>query len=263
MNIDIIKTKQLAGADLSRADLVGIDLSEANLTGAELYGADLRGADLRGANLRGADLMYSRLGCADLSEANLTGAELYGADLSGSDLSRANLSGSDLIGSNLHGAKLSGANLSIANLSGADLTGADLRGANLRHTRLVMACLDNIIIDDTTKHFKLACPESSRFIAWKKCRGKLRSGKYQGVLVKLFIPSNAKRSSATSEKCRCDRARVLWIEGDVKTAHSSYDPAFIYETGRTVRVDDFQLHRWCECAPGIHFFMDAENAKNY
>ena len=105
-------------------------------------------------------------------------ADLSGADLSWADPSGANLSCANLSGANLSEADLSGANLSWADLSGANLSGADLSGA---------------IYNEHTAFFALCCPEEGSFVGYKKAGGKI---------VKLQIPKTAKRSSATSRKCR-------------------------------------------------------------
>ena len=226
----------LSGADLEYANLDGADLCEANLSGADLGGANLGGADLWYADLRGADLRYASLGCADLGYADLGGANLSNADLRGADLRGADLRGADLRDANLYGADLKG-----ANLSGANLWNADLRGAK------------NIF-------FPMACPEKGSFIAFKK------AGFY---IIELFIPSNAKRCSATSRKCRCSKAKVISIttpSGDktnITEVHSNYDPNFIYKLGEYVEVKNFDDNRWNECSTGIHFFITRQEAVNY
>ena len=226
----------LSGVDLEYADLDGVDLRDANLSGANLRGADLRGANLWYADLRGADLRYASLGCADLGYADLGGANLRCTDLRGADL---------------RGADLRGADLRDANLYGADLSGADLGGANLWSTDL--SCVKNIF-------FPMACPEKGSFIAFKK------AGCY---IIELFIPSNAKRCSATSRKCRCSKAKVISIttpSGDktnITEVHSNYDPNFIYKLGEYVEVKNFDDNRWNECSTGIHFFITRQEAVNY
>jgi len=198
--------------------------------GADLRGADLRRADLQGADLRGADLQ---------------GADLRGADLRGADLRRADLRGADLRGADLRRADLQGADLRGADLQGADLQGADLRGAD--H-------------DSSTAFLPIQCPEEGSFIAYKKAKG---------LVVKLLIPDDAKRSSATSRKCRCDKAEVIEIMKPDKTPSnltsvpSNYDPDFVYEVGKTVIVSDFEEDRFVECAAGIHFFITFDEAKKY
>ena len=226
----------LSGVDLEYADLDGADLRDANLSGADLRGADLRSANLWYADLRGADLRDASLGCADLGYADLGGANLGGADLSGADLRDTDLRG---------------ANLGHANLYDADFSGADLRSANLWSTDL--SCVKNIF-------FPMACPEKGSFIAFKK------AGCY---IIELFIPSNAKRCSATSRKCRCSKAKVISIttpSGDktnITEVHSNYDPNFIYKLGEYVEVKNFDDNRWNECSTGIHFFITRQEAVNY
>ena len=229
-----------------RANLSGVDLEYANLDGADLGDANLSGADLRGADLGGANLWYADLRGADLRDANLSGADLGYADLGGADLS-----GADLRGADLRGANLKGANLGHTNLYGADFSGADLGGANLWST--VLNCVKNIF-------FPMTCPEKGSFIAFKK------AGCY---IIELFIPSNAKRCSATSRKCRCSKAKVISIttlSGDktnITEVHSNYDPNFIYKLGEYVEVKDFDDNRWNECSTGIHFFITRQEAVNY
>ena len=183
--------------------------------------------------------------------ANLSGANLSEANLSGANLRWANLSRANLSGANLSGANLSGANLSEADLRWADLSGANLSGANL----------SDLYYNEGTAFFAMACPEEGAFIGYKKARG--------GLIVKLLIPEDAKRSSATSRKCRCSKAKVLSItevggtpavEAEVASNH---DAGFIYRVGETVEVPDFDENRWNECAAGIHFFITRDEAVKY
>ena len=226
----------LRGADLRGADLMEANLREANLREANLYKADLRGADLMEANLREANLYKANLRGADLRGADLREAFLYKANLSGADLR-----GADLMEADLRGADLMEANLMEANLSGADLSGADLSGAKL--------------------DWPLVCQEKGSFIGYKKCRNNL--------IVKLEIPEDAYRCSATSKKCRCSKAKVLSItnlDGSASksgVAVSKYDSSFVYRIGETVEVTDFDQNRWNECSTGIHFFINREDAVKY
>ena len=164
---------------------------------------------------------------------------------------RADLKGVNLKGVNLSGADLKYVNLYGANLYDADLYGADLYGANLWDADL--SCVKNIF-------FPMACPEKGSFIAFKK------AGCY---IIELFIPSNAKRCSATSRKCRCSKAKVISIttlSGDktnITEVHSNYDPNFIYKLGEYVEVKNFDDNRWNECSTGIYFFITRQEAVNY
>ena len=242
----------LRRADFRGADLRKAELCRANLREAKFNGADLRGADFREANLRVADLDMADLREADLYGANLGNANFYGADLSGTVLREANLFVASLRGADLTGADLREANLWGANLFEADLYGADLRGANLNMANLQGA--------KNVPYIPLACPDTGAFIAWKKA---------SGYVIKLLIPEDAKRSSATSRKCRANKAIVLSIEkvdgtpSELSEAASNYDPDFLYRIGETVEVKDFCEDRFNECAPGIHFFVNREEAVNY
>ena len=191
-------------------------------------------------------------------------ADLSNTDLRGFDLSNINLSGADLRNIDLSYTNLRGANLSYTNLSYTDLRGADLRYANLNNANLWdanlrCANLNNIETNMNTIGYNLACPEEGIFTGYKKANE---------CIVKLLILEDSKRSSGTTCKCRCDKAKVLEIT-EIKTGRkvnevsSNYDSNFIYRVGEIIAVDNFDEDRWNECAPGIHFFMNKENALNY
>ena len=81
--------------------------------------------------------------------------------------------------------------------------------------------------------------------------------------------SSRKRCSATSYKCRCDKAQVLAITSlDEKKSFDSvtnvnYNPYIEYKVGEMVYPDKFDEDRWNECSNGIHFFINKQNAINY
>ncbi len=254
----------LIGASLSHADLSGADLSGSSLSGANLSGAYLYGANMPGANLSGANLFRANLSVATLSRANLSGSNLFHADLSGAKLSHANLSGADMTGANLSHADLSVATLSRANLPGSNLSGANLYGADLSYAylsrvNLIGAYLYGANLTDVNNADLIFAqlsivPEHGPFFAWKKCRDK--------VLVRLFIPSKAKRSNATGRKCRAERAKVLEVIGD-EVGVSLHDKNFTYKVGQWVRADKWDDNRWEECSSGIHFFLTRVEAEKY
>ena len=195
----------------------------ATLEAAVKCNADLRGADLSYANLRGADLSY----------ANLSGADLRGADLRYANLSGAYLSGADLRGADLRGANLSGAYLRGAYLSGAYLSGAKDADLAIAVTRIL--------------------PEGD-LIGWKKC--------HHGVIVKLRIPAEAKRSHAFGRKCRAEFADVLEVIG-AEVGISSHDDKTEYRTGQRVTPDSFDENWMDECSHGVHFFITRLEAEAY
>lgn len=125
---------------------------------------------------------------------------------------------------------------------------ANLCGADLRYAK-------NIPFVPYT------CPDFGMFVGYKKCR--------DGLIVELELPEDAKRLSSTGRKCRCDKAKVLRIlnldrtPAGVDVATSIYDETFVYEVGKVVKVDDFENDRWAECASGIHFFINFQEAVDY
>jgi hypothetical protein len=135
-------------------------------------------------------------------------------------------------------ADLSGADLSGADLGGAYLSGADLRGAKDADLAIAMTRIT---------------PEGS-LIGWKRCQN--------GVIVKLRIPEEAKRSSAFGRKCRAEYADVLEVIGAEKGL-SMHDARTEYVAGSRVMPDSFSDDWQEECAPGIHFFLTKLEAENY
>ena len=234
-----------------RANLYGANLRGANLRGADLCDANLRYADLRDADLRGANLRY-----ADLCGANLRYADLRGADLRGANLRYANLCDADLCDANLRGANLRNADLRKANLCDADLCDADLRNANLCGAKNT----DKTAWDAYTAFYPLQCPETGSFIGYKKAADKI---------VMLEICADAKRSSATSRKCRCSKAKVLSIthldgsDSGLTEVRSNYSKEFVYRVGEIAEAPDFDENRWNECTAGIHFFITRGEAVEY
>ena len=142
----------------------------------------------------------------------------------------------------------------------ADLCGADLREADLRGADLRKANLRNCNYNYLTVGLNLSCPETGSFIGYKKADNKI---------IVLEICEDSKRSSATSRKCRCSKAKVLKIEDfngnvlDISSVPSDYDKSFVYQVGEIVEVKDFDENRWNECSTGIHFFITKKEAVEY
>ena len=190
----------------------------------------------------GWENMKANLRNADLCNANLYGANLYGAYLCNADLRNADLRNADLYGANLYGAYLCNADLCNANLCNADLCNADLRGAK------------------NLPFIPYVCPDTGSFIGYKKA---------SNMIIKLEITEDAKRVSATSRKCRCNKAKVLGIYDynhnllEDKEVASDRDKDFIYRVGEVAEVKDFDEDRWNECSTGIHFFINFQEAVKY
>ena len=145
------------------------------------------------------------------------------------------------------GANLRYANSCDGNLCGANLCDANLRGANLRYA-------------ENVPFIPYACPDFGKFIGYKKA---------SGYIVELEIPEDAKRLSATTRKCRCNKAKVLRIlnygrtVADVTEVRSNYNSDFVYKVGDIVSVDNFDEDRFNECSTGIHFFINFQEAVDY
>ena len=146
------------------------------------------------------------------------------------------------------------ADLSYADLRDANLHGADLHGANLYYADLYYADLyyaDNI--PEITLAQTLITPEGD-IIGWKKCMN--------DVIVKLLIPTSAKRHNATSRKCRAQFADVLEVIGS-DVGVSQHDGKTEYIVGQRVYCDNWCEDRFDECSGGIHFFITRAEAEDY
>ena len=180
---------------------------------------------------------------------------LDGCDFEGATIANGKFENCSFVGANFRNAGLQG-----ADLRNADLTGIDLRGGNVYSAWLEGARLDGIIQDESTRYFRLRCPETGAFIGYKKC--------YEDRVVMLLIPADAKRVSATNNACRCDKAKVLTITSFDFTqsydwAVSLVDENFVYKKGEWIYPDRFTEDRWVESTYGIHFWMSREEAIAY
>ena len=126
----------------------------------------------------------------------------------------------------------------IRDFSGADLSGADLSDAKGADLAIAMTRIT---------------PEGS-IIGWKKCR--------HGVIVKLRIPEDAKRSHAFGRKCRAQFADVLEVIGG-EVGISMHDGKTEYRTGKRVTPDSFDDDWMDECSNGVHFYLTELEARNH
>lgn len=238
----------LDGADISNADLHGVNLRNANLDGVNFYGSDLRKANFCKASLQHTNLSYT-----DFREATLNDTNICDSNLIHADFSDASLIGTHLVRSNLINADLRGTNLSWADLRDCVLYNTDLKHCNLWNANLVGA--------KHVPYIPLQCPSDGAFIGWKRIKD---------VLVKLEILADAKRSSATTNKCRCEKAKVLGFydslglkELNITELENNRYEKCRYIKGEMVYPDVFDEDRWIECGHGIHFFINKQDAINY
>lgn len=214
-----------------------------------LYGEpDGKQAVLRYEDLKNVDFEGVNLKCADLTGSNMRGADLWGADLREADLRGADMRDTDL--------------------RYALIRGADLRGADLRDAMLENADTDEMKTDaDTKTNWPMICPETGSFIGWKKAFEYAGRSRICTMIVKLEIPADAERTSATTKRCRASMAKVLEIQNkdgtkadvtEVKSARGG-----IYKLGSMVYPDEWDPDRWNECSHGIHFFMTRRDCVLY
>lgn len=238
----------LDGADISNTDLHGVNLQYAHLAGVSFYKSDLREADFRGASLWNANFSY-----VNLHEAKLDGADIAKSNLIYADFSDASLTCTCLVDSVLTNADFEYANLICADLRNCNLCHANFRCCNLRNANLVGA--------KDVPYIPLQCPSDGAFIGWKRVKD---------VLIKLEIPADAKRSSATTRKCRCEKAKVLGFYDTLgemelnitELVNDRYEKCK-YVKGEMVYPDYFDEDKWDECSHGIHFFINKQDAINY
>lgn len=121
-----------------------------------------------------------------------------------------------------------------------DLQEVNLCDANLYTCKFILCCgLETAIVNDKTLYYRPQCPMNGSFIGYKGAWCYDPELHIRPVLVTLEIPADAYRSSATTRKCRCDKAIVL----DAYTLsngqqlpntvpiHSAYDGCFVYTIG--------------------------------
>ncbi len=206
--------------------------------------------------------------------------EFKSMDLSGYDLSNmvfdlcmfidmkfenTNFEGSSIQDAQLDDCPVKGANFENASLQRTTMRRCDMRGCNCKgtdfHTAVLeYAKLDDIIIDDNTKWFRLYCPEEGAFVAYKKC--------VNDRLVQLLVPADAKRTSGTNAACRVSKAKVLTIKSfdytkEFDEAWSLAAEDFVYPKGKWLEIPDFNEDRWFESTTGIHVWLTREEAMRY
>lgn len=206
----------------------------------------------------------------EIFDIDFTGWDLSNIDFSMSVFHRVNFDNADLTNSSvvntwfdectLRKTIFKNTDLECAALRYADMNCCNIEGANLYGTVLEHAKMEGIISDESTKWFRLRCPEKGAFLGYKKC--------LNNRLVQLLIPADAKCTSATLPSCRCSKAKVLTIKSfDYKEsfteAWSLVDENFVYTVGQWVEAKNLNEQRWMDSTTGIHFWMTREEAKIY
>lgn len=203
-----------------------------------------------GCDLSNLDLTY-----INFTDAHGENVSFSGSDLSNSIFIRVRFHHSDFTDTIFHNT-----NLEAADIRYSKFIRCDFRGTKFKMTFMEKSIHKDVIIDDTTENYRMACPETGPFVCYKKC--------YDNRLVQLLVPSDARRSSDTSRMCRCDKAKVLNItdfdhEEKFTEARSLCGRDFFYHVGEYVYEPNYNDDRWLQSTYGIHFFLTEEEAKAY
>lgn len=233
--------------DFSRQDIRDLTFTDCsfvkcNFTNCKLDNIIISNCNLKGCNFSASDLPFSKISDSFFIDCLFNSAYAYKSEWKSSNFRRCSFR-------NIY---LKESTLDHINIFYSNLVNAKLADSNIK----------NIQYNYATAFFALQCPEEGSFIGWKK------AGDEDKYLVKLLITEDSKRSSATTRKCRCSKAKVLSIEPihdspEVEEIESEYDPEFIYKVGEYVEVNDFDENRWKECTTGIHFFLTKQEALDY
>jgi uncharacterized protein YjbI with pentapeptide repeats len=201
----------------------------------------------------------------------------FTADFSNKDYSNIDFHERCFDNQNFSNSVFDGANLFNTGFYKTLFVNCDFSNADIRRAVFHLCTFENCTFEnckykdsefrncDKVPDFPMACPRKGEFIAYKRCHFGYFST--SPVIVKLFVPEDALRSSATSNKIRVSKAKVLEIRKPDNTkvdfAYSTFDPNFEYRVGKTVEVPDFNTDRYCQCTQGIHCFMTKEEALEY
>ena len=250
-----------------KEDCEGWENMRCILNDAEIEDLHIIGVDLRSAIFDDCWISNTMFDDSDLSNSLFKHASFNDCSFVNADVSCA-----FFISSFFRYSNLSNVNANGASFDKIAFEHVNMKGAHFTSSIFVKVALDDSEIVDaySLPDIPLACPSSGSFIGWKKVLIFNHSSRRMitTAIAKLEIPEDAKRSSELSNKCRCDKAKVISIEsldGErfYQEAVSYRDHSFIYKVGETVSVPNFDECRWHECSSGIHFFIDKQAAIDY
>ena len=233
--METVSKKQLTDILAEPRGRESLSFRETMFADMDLSGYDLSGIDFTLSSFRNVCLEGVNFAKAVIENVLLDGCSMKGADF--------------------RNAQMKTASMRYCDMRGCDIRGADLFGAVLEHARL-----EGIVSDESTRWFRMHCPEKGAILGYKKC--------VNDRLVQLLIPADARRTSATLPSCRCSKAKVLTIKSfdstvEFEEAWSLVDENFVYRKGEWVEVKDFNEDRWMDSTTGIHFWMSREEASAY
>jgi len=268
------------------AELLRVRIGSARLSGIDFV--DASGLDLRGLDIRGIVFTNVNFSHCNLSHVSMEDALFRNCTFTFASIDWAHLDGARFVDCNLRNvyfcrttatrSRFTNCDLTYAKFTEADVSDAYFGDSTLDQTdfgfaKMCRADLDEALKTETIRNgMPIMCPEKGGFTAYKQCVDKLTG---REIVVELYIPASAKRTSSTSRKCRASAAKVKGFyrksgdkisKEDAKNYHavSHYNSLFEYKIGDTVVPQHpFEENRWHECASGIHFFLTFEEAAKY
>lgn len=229
---------------------------------------------MEGSNINNLDIHVGSIMKVDISEGTIKDSNFNDCSIRASSMRYTHIEESSFKHMKMSSILMSGCEISktkfnagywadvdatVASFKSCEMTDLSIERCTFTGSNFHKIKKENVAFDSITIGYYNACPTHGSFIGWKVARGHL---------IKLLIPKDALRSSATTNKCRASKAKVLEVtrlkDGEkVKGVPSSRDIQFIYKVGKTMEVPDFDKNRWEECSTGIHFFIDKEAAINH
>ncbi len=263
-----LKTK-FTNTNFCNADLKYSEFEECSFDKCTFDSADLRSGEFEectfndnvfnSANLNYVKINKSTFDDVSFQHSNLFSCFFYHCCITSSIFAFAKISHSRFDNTNIYNTLFHHADLLQSIITDSDLLKVDFRYSNCAGVDFCNSHMKKVSTNELTSFFQLQCPEEGSFIGYKVANKHI---------IKLLITEDAKRSSATSRKCRCSKAKVLSIENlstgvESNQIVSDFDDKFIYEVGKIVEVEDFDMNRWKECSTGIHFFITRQEAIDY
>lgn len=156
-------------------------------------------------------IKFSDFTISNLDQINFNKASISATDFVLAVVSDTTFNRSDIVKVNFTNSQIHASSFNFANITGSTFNYATLNKVCMYMSGIWNTIFENVkcyrcIINDVDSnripYVSLACPSEGSFIGWKVV---------DGCLIKLLIPEDAKRSSATTHKCRCDKAKVLEI----------------------------------------------------
>ena len=225
---------------------------------------DVRYVEFQDVHFRHCEVLYNFFDCtfnySDFEYCYLKSRRFYWCAFD-----RTIFSYSDLESSNFNECKFIGVAFRCSSLIYSNFTDVVTTDVEFTSCRLTATTATNtgIILPQNV-------PSHGSFIGWKKAYAyDLSDDTLKDIIVKLYIPEDAIRY-APNHKCRANKVEVLGFEtlhgeklpDDLKV-FSMFDPEFMYKIGTVTPKRDFYANPQEECSPGIHFFLNRNDAVAY